>query len=408
MNAPSLILFDDAQAQRWEPFALTRPIGELRFGVLTLRERAERILGLRCAAHLAADHLRGFEEAGAPPVRGMDEPPVDGDRVFLSSRAVPGWDAGGALEEWRRDAGPITIEGEAVGWFAPAGSPAPSPEWLLEPVASGAPLELPGRILHRVWELVSGNPDQIARDIDALFPVSPEPDLPPGVHHIGRHPLILAEGARIEPGVLLDTSQGPIRLDRDASVRAFTRLAGPAYVGPGSTVLGGAVEAVSIGPVCKIRGEFAESVALGYVNKAHDGHIGHAYLGRWVNLGAETTNSDLKNNYGTVRIWTPDGETDTGEIKLGCLLGDHVKTGIGLLLNTGTVVGAGSNLFGVAMPPRWVPPFSWGTGSELEPFRWDRFIEVAERAMGRRGVELTPSSREQLRRSWERGRAQAG
>ncbi|HEU0077429.1 MAG TPA: hypothetical protein VFQ76_07250, partial [Longimicrobiaceae bacterium] len=203
-------------------------------------------------------------------------------------------------------------------------------------------------------------------------------------------------------------SEGPIWLDEGAKVRAFTRMAGPVYVGRGSTVLGGSLEACAIGPVCKIRGEFAESVALAYVNKAHDGHIGHAYLGAWVNLGAETTNSDLKNNYGTVRLWTPEGETDTGEIKMGCFLGDHVKTGIGLLLNTGTVIGAGSNLYGAAMPPRYVPPFSWGTGEELTAYRVDKFLEVAERAMGRRDVAMSEGMREQLGRAWARGRPDRG
>jgi hypothetical protein len=158
--------------------------------------------------------------------------------------------------------------------------------------------------------------------------------------------------------------------------------------------------------VCKIRGEFAESVALGWVNKAHDGHIGHAYLGAWVNLGAETTNSDLKNNYSTVRLWTPDGEADTGEMKIGCFLGDHVKTGIGLLLNTGTVVGAGSNLYGAEMPPKHVPPFSWGTGGVLEAYRVDRFLQVAERAMQRRGVTLSDGARRQLEGAWRRGRGE--
>jgi UDP-N-acetylglucosamine diphosphorylase / glucose-1-phosphate thymidylyltransferase / UDP-N-acetylgalactosamine diphosphorylase / glucosamine-1-phosphate N-acetyltransferase / galactosamine-1-phosphate N-acetyltransferase len=194
----------------------------------------------------------------------------------------------------------------------------------------------------------------------------------------------------------LDTSHGPIWIDDGATIRSFTRLAGPSYIGRRSVVLGGTVAAVSIGPVCKVHGELAESVCLGYTNKQHDGHIGHAYLGRWVNLGAETTNSDLKNNYGAIRIWTPQGEMDTGEIKLGCLLGDHVKTGIGLLLNTGTVVGAGSNLFGAAMPPKYVPPFSWGSGDELTAFRSDKFLQVAERAMGRRGVELGDGMRRVL------------
>ena len=407
----TLVLFDDAAAQRWEPFALTRPAGELLFGTMRLRERAERVLGARCAAHLAADHLVGFEEEGTPPVRGFGDAPADGARLFLSSRAVPAWGAGDALGSVSGGAARITIAGETVGWLVPAGDNGPSNDALLNPAdadASGAAVELPGRVLRRVWELMLDTPEQITEDVAALFPSPAPADLPHGVHRLGEHPVILGEGAGIEPGVVLDTSAGPIWLDEGAKVRAFTRLAGPVYVGRGSTVLGGPLEACAIGPVCRIRGEFAESVALGYVNKAHDGHIGHAYLGAWVNLGAETTNSDLKNNYGTVRLWTPDGEADTGSIKMGCFLGDHVKTGIGLLLNTGTVIGAGSNLYGAAMPPRYVPPFSWGTGEELTAYRADKFLEVAERAMGRRKVAMSAGMREQLGRAWTRARPGAG
>jgi UDP-N-acetylglucosamine diphosphorylase/glucosamine-1-phosphate N-acetyltransferase len=253
--------------------------------------------------------------------------------------------------------------------------------------------------------LVVDNIEQIGRDIRALFDQPRRPLLPTGSFHLGDEPLIVDPSAVIEPGVIFDTSGGPIWIDREARVRGLTRLAGPAYVGPGSTVLGGALEAVSIGPVCRIRGEFAESVCVGYVNKQHDGHIGHAYLGRWVNLGAETTNSDLKNNYGSIRLWTPEaGETDTGQVKLGSLIGDHVKTGIGTLLNTGTVVGAGSNIYGAEMPPKYVPPFSWGTGQQLVEFRLDKFLEVAERAMGRRKVPMTDGVRNQLRLAWEKSR----
>lgn len=397
----NLVLFDDATARDWAPFALTRPAGELLFGTMTLRARAERVFGAACMAYLAAEHLDGFGEAGAPPLRTLDRIPEQGDRFFLCSRAVPAWGSGPLLV--RGDAGPVRVAGQTVGWLAPSGTPSPEAELLLHPeLMQGPPVvDLPGRVLHHVWELVSGNPDQIGRDIVALHPAPPAVQPGPGVYRIGGHPVIQGEGAEVEPGVVLDTREGPIWLDAGARVRAFTRLAGPAYVGAGSTVVGGSLEAVSLGPVCKARGELAESVCLGYVNKAHDGHIGHAYLGRWVNLGAETTNSDLKNNYGTVRLWTPRGEVDTGTIKMGCLLGDHVKTGIGLLLNTGTVVGAGSNLFGAEMPPKYVPPFSWGTGDQLVPFRLDRFLEVAERAMGRRDVFLSPAAREQLARAWQ-------
>jgi len=119
-----------------------------------------------------------------------------------------------------------------------------------------------------------------------------------------------------------------------------------------------------------------------------------------VNLGALTTNSDLKNNYGTVSMWTPEGDVDTKQIKIGCFLGDHVKTGIGTLLNTGTVVGAGSNIFGDAMPPVAVPPFSWGSGSNLTEYRLDKFLETAERVMARREVTLTSGMRRVLEAAW--------
>lgn len=399
----TLILFDDEAARRWEPFALTRPAGELLFGTMTLRERAERALGARCAGHLGADHLLGFEEPGAPPILSSAADAGTGDRLFLLSRFVPEW---GALPA-RLESGAVhDQEGATIGWYSPAESPAPSEDFLLRPdslTAKGGS-RLAGRLLSRVWELLTENPDQIARDIRGLFDRTRRPRLPAGVHAWGTHPLIIDPTANIEAGAAFDTSEGPIWIDRAGRVRAFTRLAGPAYVGPGSVLLGGAIEAVSLGPVCRVRGELAESVCVGYVNKQHDGHMGHAYLGRWVNLGAETTNSDLKNNYGTIRLWTPDGEVDTGEMKMGALIGDHVKTGIGLLLNTGTVIGVGSNLFGSEMPPRYVPPFSWGSGDELVEYRLDKFLQVAERAMSRREVALSESAREQLGRAWERGR----
>jgi UDP-N-acetylglucosamine diphosphorylase/glucosamine-1-phosphate N-acetyltransferase len=194
----------------------------------------------------------------------------------------------------------------------------------------------------------------------------------------------------------MDFRGGPIWLDDAVTLRAFTRLAGPAYVGRDSTLLGGSFEAVSIGPACKVRGEMEESVVLGHANKAHDGFLGHAYLGRWVNLGALTTNSDLKNNYGSVRMWTPDGPVDTGQMKLGCVLGDHVKTAIGTMVNTGTVAGVGANLFG-GMPSKYVPPFTWGAAADAGAYDIERFLGVAETAMARRDIPLTEGMRGILR-----------
>lgn len=405
----ALYLFDDAVSRGWEPFALTRPAGELRFGALIFRERAERLFGGRVVAHLAADHLMGFAEPGAAPVLGFTQLPDEGDRLFLAARAVPAWGSGDLWRERRGGAGTVLVGDEVMGWYAPAGTPAPDAEWFTEPGRhldrTGA-VQLPGRTLRHVWELMSEGFGQVTEDVAGLFPKPPATALPHGVHWFGEHPIVQGSGVRIEPGVVIDTTGGPVWFDDDVQVRAFSRVAGPAYVGKRSMILGGSLEAFSVGEVCRIRGEFAESICLSYVNKAHDGHIGHAYLGSWVNLGAFTTNSDLKNNYGTVRLWTPRGEADTGEIKMGCFLGDHVKTGIGLLLNTGTVIGAGSNLYGAEMPPKYVPPFSWGTGEELSAYRVDKFLEVAERAMARRKVDLAPGARAQLEVAWKRGRAE--
>jgi UDP-N-acetylglucosamine diphosphorylase/glucosamine-1-phosphate N-acetyltransferase len=202
--------------------------------------------------------------------------------------------------------------------------------------------------------------------------------------------------ATIEPGVCFDASAGPVLVRRGAIVRAFTRLVGPCVIGAGATVLGDRVHGCAIGDGAVVRGELSETIVLGQANKSHDGFVGHSYLGRWVNLGAGTITSNLKNTYGPVQMWTPNGVRDTGLLKLGTMFGDHVKTGIGLRLTTGSVVGAGSNVYGSRMPPKRVPPFSWGEGDSLGSYRLDKFLETAERAMGRRGIALGERGRRQL------------
>jgi UDP-N-acetylglucosamine diphosphorylase/glucosamine-1-phosphate N-acetyltransferase len=171
---------------------------------------------------------------------------------------------------------------------------------------------------------------------------------------------------------------------------------GPVAVAAGSSILGGRVDSCSIGETSMVHGEISNTIVLGHTNKSHDGFVGHSYLGRWVNLGAGTITSNLKNTYGAVQLWTPDGLCDTGAIKLGSFIGDHVKTGIGTRLTTGSLIGAGSNLYGGPMPPKYVPPFSWGEGDDLAMYRLDKFLENAARAMARRGVMLSERERSQL------------
>jgi UDP-N-acetylglucosamine diphosphorylase/glucosamine-1-phosphate N-acetyltransferase len=382
------VLYDDARAAAWYPFTLTRPAGELLFGAFTGRERVEAALGIRCIGHIAAHGLAGFDEYGCAPVLEPDAVPKNAARLFLNSRFVPDWSAGFTEP---RGAVAIVANGRVAGWYAPAGTTAPEPG-ALEPDTVRDGVEMPGIFINEIWELVDGNAAQLAADL-ARGPAVEQAALPSHVHRIGpASDVRAAPDVVLEPGVVIDVTEGPVLLDAGVRIRAFTRLSGPAYIGRETTLLGGSISSASIGPLCKVRGEVEASVILGYSNKAHDGFLGHAYVGRWVNLGALTTNSDLKNNYRPVRVWTPDGERDTGKIKVGCFLGDHVRTAIGTLFNTGTVVGPGATVFGEAMPPKHVPPFDWG-GAGRTRYELERFLDTASTVMARRGVVLTDGMR---------------
>jgi UDP-N-acetylglucosamine diphosphorylase/glucosamine-1-phosphate N-acetyltransferase len=402
LNGPSLYLVDDSVARDFDPLSTTRPVGELLHGCLTFRERWERAVGLACSGHITGPQLEGFDEPGSAPALAGHQISLAGPRWFASSRFVLASSRlpAEALEATSAHEQVLVNAGRVVAIRVPA----PLPHSDVAARIGRAPtnesaVEVEGRWVEAVWELMSENAAQTDLDIRTYF-TGETASLPSSVEVLGSGTISLGERILFEPGVVLDTRSGSIRVDDEVTIRAFTRLAGPSYIGPGSVVFGGNLSAVSLGPVCKVRGEIEDTVMSGYSNKAHDGFLGHAYLGRWVNLGALTTNSDLKNNYGSVRLRLPTGDVDTGLSKVGCFLGDHVKTGIGTMLNTGSLVGAGSNVFGGRMPPAYVPPYSWGEGSELSAYRFDKFIEVAERVMGRRDVALTPGLRAVLERAW--------
>jgi UDP-N-acetylglucosamine diphosphorylase/glucosamine-1-phosphate N-acetyltransferase len=395
-----LFLFDDGRARRWAPFTLTRPAGELLYGCMSFRERAERVFGVKCEGHLSRRALVGFDEPGAAPVVTLQDVGTHGKRILLSSRAGPDLGPVELPAELTR----ITVAGTPAGWILPDGEPLPPDLWLRDPSTANtaAPaLDLPGLMLASPWDVIAQNAERIRRDVVVLCPPSAATAHPAGLLCLGEGSLSVGANVEIEPGVYVDTRNGPVHLAEGVHVEGPARLTGPLYVGPRTRILGGSIAVSSIGPVCVVRGEVSDSVMLGFVNKAHDGYIGHALLGRWVNLGAFTTNSDLKNNYGSVRVWTPDGDVDTGLLKVGCFLGDHVKTGIGTMITTGTVIGAGSNVFGNVTPPRSVPPFSWGEGESLGQYRLDKFLATAERAMARRGQSLTPGVRRVLETAWQ-------
>ncbi len=204
--------------------------------------------------------------------------------------------------------------------------------------------------------------------------------------------LFCGSGVEVEPGVFFDTTGGPVILDQGVHVMSGCRLEGPLYCGPGCIIKSGAriYGGSSFGIGCRIAGEIGETVAMDFVNKQHDGFIGHAVLGSWVNLGALTTCSDLKNNYGNVRVDLGWGSLDTGSRFVGLMAGDHVKTAIGTMFNTGTSIGFAANIFGPTMPPKYVGNFSWGGQVGAPIYETEKALATARIVMDRRGCVLTP------------------
>ncbi len=393
-------LYDDQKARRFEPFALTRPAGELRAGALLVRERWSFALGAPVAGHLTSAHLAGFDEPGAAPV--LETGVVPAGSWVVNARYLPALVRMAVEGTTLVDDGVVAVrlrEAKELSEFRDGGVD------LASLAAAGGTHHVtePGWWAHEVWDYVRHLVPMLEHDIprlgatlSAAVPDAMLTALPLGAIQVGAHPVLIERGAEVEPAVCFDTSAGPILLRAGSHVHAFTRLVGPLYVGQGSSVTADRVAASSIGDTCKVHGELSNTIFTGHSNKGHDGFVGHSILGRWVNLGAGTITSNLKNTYGTVQLWTPEGIRETGLQFLGTLFGDHAKTGIGLTLTTGTVLGAGANVYGSEMPPKAVSPFAWGEAGRFAEYRADKFLDVAERMMARRHVTMSSAMRRQL------------
>ena len=396
-----LYLYDDAAARNFQPFALTRPVSELRAGAEILRLRWERVAGTKAYGFISSPHLENFEELDAPPSV-QNETTIPAGSVIASSRFAPSLaarinDISGAFSCDGRVCAVHVRKSIDMGNLADGSL---ALDALVDD--SAAPVPLAGRWLDHVWDLIGHLGAQLSEDIP-IMGASLSGAAIENATIIGRHPIYCETGVGIEPYVILDANDGPILIRRGATIAAFSRIVGPCYIGEDSHVIGDAIRACSIGNVCKVRGEISASVMLGHSNKGHTGFVGSSYLGRWVNLGAGTTTSNLKNTYGPVQLWTPQGLQDTGLQFLGSVFGDHAKTGIGTMLTTGCVVGAGANIYGAGVTPKNIAPFAWGDGEPYARFESDKFIEVAERMMARRHVTLGAKGRRHLEAAYELG-----
>ncbi len=394
-----LALFEDRSALQFTPIALMRPVFELLCGQFTARERMLKSLsveewGVLIRPALTEVYAEEFPQSRINDAIWLSEAPT----LLINGRWLP------AAHEIPRLAD-VTAEtvgmiGETVAYLLLEPEEATlltTDAWddaIMKIASTRKPVAVAGTELNYPWDLVNHNRQQLLDDFALSTSTSP---LTRDLTIVGPAELIrVDESAEIDPFVVLDTRQGPIVIDRDVKVQAFTRIEGPAYIGPGTQLFRANVKAgTTAGPHCRLGGEIEESILHGYANKYHDGFLGHSYICPWVNLGAQTSNSDLKNDYSHVKVPLAGMPIDTHAVKIGCFIGDHTKTALNSLFNTGSSVGVMSMVLPVGeLLPKHIPSFSrfWLGRIDSQVDIADLF-DLADTSMRRRGLSLTAAQR---------------
>lgn len=365
-----------------KPFTLTRPIGHIRVGILTIAEKWEKLLGAEVACVSAA-----YLEAKYPQTN--QEEASQEDFVLIDSSYCPSKELVQAIQQLQ--------PGEALGedakapiaWWVKHSTYTSPAEAAIHPTQLTAYQGATTRIEH-LWDIFKQNGAQIRADFDLITQgrVSAPVTDP---HTVVYNPtnVFIEEGASLKACVL-NAEKGPIYIGKKAQIsegsiiQSNFSLGEHAVVNPGAKMRGD----TTIGPYCKVGGEISNSVFFGYSNKGHDGFLGNSVVGEWCNFGADTNCSNLKNNYGNIKVWNYGAKDfiDSEQQFCGLMMGDHSKTGINTMFNTGTVIGVNANVFGAGFPPKFIPSFAWGGADHgFTTYTLDKAFDAANRMMQRRG-----------------------
>lgn len=364
----NIILHDNGLHLRFAPLTFTRPVGDLRMGILTNKERWEHWIPEACVSFQTEAYL----EKKFPRKGGDIEIEVNG--AIIPNEALA--------------AAIILLEDNQVivsedTWLARRGAATERIVWKEQ-----HPIELKHR-----WDIYQLNDEVLVADFFLLTGGRKSEELSQSNTVIGDSDLIfLEEGVTVE-GAFLNTTAGPIYLAKDAEIMEGSMIRGPFSLGEHAAVKMGSkiYGATTIGPFCKVGGEISNCVFQAYSNKGHDGFLGNSLVGEWCNFGADSNTSNLKNNYSLVRSWSYEKgcEIETGLQFMGVCMGDHSKCAINTMFNTATVVGVSCNIFGGGFPKKFIPSFSWGAVNGTEPFELKKAKEAANAMMNRRGLELS-------------------
>ncbi len=375
----NVILFDDSVRENFLPLTYTRPVGELRIGILSIREKWENWMEAKVSFitqdYLADKYAINIEEDNFV-INGSVLPSSQLVRLILQLEPNQALLENGDLIATRLSRSQFQHLMD---------------EEELEEL-NGFELEDTEYVrIKNSWEIFSKNGEALEADFKLITKGRTSQPLSESNRTLGAHPIFLEEGAKVECAIL-NSTKGPIYVGKDAEIMEGSIVRGPFAMNNNSILkLGAKVYGpTTLGPYCKMGGEMNNVVAFGYTNKSHDGYLGNSVLGEWCNLGADSNNSNLKNNYADVRLWNYPSERflTTGLTFCGLIMGDHSKCGINTMFNTGTVVGVFANIFGAGFPRNFVPSFAWGGSSGYSTYKFSKAIEVAEKVMSRKNIEL--------------------
>jgi UDP-N-acetylglucosamine diphosphorylase/glucosamine-1-phosphate N-acetyltransferase len=368
------ILFDDPILRtQLLPFTFLRPLAHIRIGILKISEKWQHYLGEE-PSYLTQDYL-----STKYPMQAGDE------NLFVNGDLCPDAQVLSAIEGLKEGQG--LMQGETL--LACRTKQTQLPHTGLEAMSYPHPLTL----IRSLPDLFALNAQQIRADFELLTRGrTSQPITDPHTTVYNPSQVFLEEGASIRASIL-NAETGPIYIGRNATVQEGCMIRGSfALLDHAQLSLGAKMRGdTTIGPYCKVGGEVGNSVFFGYSSKAHDGYVGNSVIGEWCNLGADTNTSNMKNDYGNVKLWnyTAHDFTDTGRQFCGTMMGDHTKAGINSMFNTGTVIGISCNVFGGGFPPKFIPSFSWGGAEGMTRYQLEKVLLVADRAMQRRNLSLS-------------------
>ena len=379
------ILFDGAHRDSLLPFTYTRPVAEIRIGILTIREKWEQYLGITTTT-VTEDYL-----SKKWPMVEMEH------NIMISASYLPNPNLVEQIKKLKVGQA-LVHDTEIVAFYTLEDEEKDLEDYQTIEIDS-APITV-----KHTWDIFSKNGDAIKEDYNLITEDRSSQPLSSSVFAVNPNNIFIEEGAKVF-NVSLNAENGPIYIGKNAEVMEGSIIRGPfALCEHASTKLGTKIYGpTTVGPHSKVGGEVNNSVIFSYSNKGHDGFLGNSVLGEWCNIGADSNNSNLKNNYAEVRLWSyeTEGFAKTGLQFCGLMMGDHSKCGINTMFNTGTVVGVSSNIFGAGFPRNFVPSFSWGGSAGTQTYLTKKAFEVAEIVMKRREIEFSDDDKAILEHVFE-------